>query len=663
MNSYTHLKAPITICGKTYRNRIGASPLGRLVLDQTGNVIDEEIENFRERAKGGCAVVCVGECFVDNEYSCRENDTPMDFSPENTDLLEKIRRYPDAIHEFGAVAMAELNHCGQSKTGKGCRNKIALGPMDWEQPDGIHNVAMNESMMIHVAENFARCARFMQCAGFDGAVIFCGHGWLLHQFLSPRTNRRTDLYGGILENRARFPMMVLRQIRRTCGLDLILEIRVSGTEGIPGGMELDEVAHFCQMLDQAGLADIIQVSQGIYREPVLSREFSSIFHETACNSMNAKYIREQISLPVSVVGGINSPEVAEQILEDGRCDIVLLGRELFADPNFANKVLDDRADEVNHCVRCYKCFPGPHEDIELPEGMPDGPLKMPMVTCTVNPLFTRSLYMEPFGGKAATPKRVLVIGGGVAGMQSAIACAERGHSVTLVEQKNRLGGILTFCNYDVHKGDLRFFRDQLSRKLERRNVKVLLNMTADHALVQSMAPEYIICAVGSVPNVPPIPGIENASHILQAYETPAALGHRLVIVGGGLSGCEVALHYADLGKEVTVVEMTDQLAVEGEKMHRTMLLHLLKEHTTCLTNTRCAEIRADGIVTESEDGTQVFRQFDAVIYALGMCSRAKEVESLRLAAGSIPFVTVGDCKQVQQVAQAGFDAFTEAMHI
>ena len=149
MNAYEHLTAPLTVCGKTYRNRMGASPMGRLVLGRDGRVIPDEIENFRQRAAGGCGVVCVGECFVDGEYACRENDLPMRFDPDNTQLLEDIRQYVRAIKDNGAVAMAELNHCGQSKVGKACRNKTAIGPMAWEQPDGIHNVAMDEAMMEH----------------------------------------------------------------------------------------------------------------------------------------------------------------------------------------------------------------------------------------------------------------------------------------------------------------------------------------------------------------------------------------------------------------------------------------------------------------------------------------------------------------------------------
>ena len=663
VNDYHLLKEPITINGKTYRNRMGTSPLGRLILDRSGNVIPFEVANFEERAANGYGVVHVGECFVDDEYSCRENDTPLVFDPDNYDLLEKIRQYSSAIKKHGAIAMVELNHCGQSKVGKACKNKTAIGPCTWEQEDGIHNVAMDEAMMDRVAGNYARCASFMKRAGFDGVNVFCGHGWLLHQFLSPRMNRRTDDYGGSLENRARFPLMVLRRIREAVGRDFLIEIRVSGEESVPGGMEIDEVARFCQMADREGLADIIQVSQGIYREPVLSREFSSMFHEPACNSMNAKYIRDRVSIPVSVVGGINSPEIAEQILEEGRCDIVLLGRQMFADIAFPRKVLEDRADEVNHCVRCARCFSGPHEDAEMPENPDGGPPPLPLIMCTVNPLFCRAMKYPPFEGKAAVSKRVLVIGGGVGGMQAAIGAAERGHRVTLVEKSDRLGGSMNFCDNDIHKGDLRFFKDQLGRKMARRGVEVLLNTEADSALIERIAPEYIICAVGSHPVVPEIPGAERAIHAFDAYAAPEKVGRRVVMIGGGLGGCETALNFADQGREVVVIDRHGELARDGAKLHRDMLLHLLEARAVCLTDSNVTEIREDSVVYLDADGRSHSLPCDTVIYAVGMRKNEAAVEKLRAAAGDIPFVTVGDCREVAQVAQAGFDAFTAAFEI
>ncbi len=651
-NTYEHVLSPLTICGKTYRNRIGTSPMSRF-----GMHLEDGYAEFESKAKGGAGVVCVGECFVDAEYSCREDDPPRDYSVLTGETMDLARSYASVIKENGAIAMIELNHCGQSKVGSACSNKIAIGPMAWDQPDGIRNIAMDEAMMQHVADNFAQCAYFMKVAGFDGVVPFCGHGWLLHQFLSPRMNRRTDKYGGSLENRARFPMLVLEKIRERCGTGFIIEPRISGEEAVPGGMTKEESARFARMLAQAGLADIIQVSQGIYREPVRSREFSTMFHEPACNSHISAYIREVCGLPVSVVGGINSPELIEQILAEGRCDIALLGRQNFADVEMGRKLAQGQPDEIRHCVRCGRCFGGPHEEMEA--GAAAAPPAPPM--CTVNPMYAREILsplpkVPPKGGK-----RVLVVGGGPGGLTAAIYAADLGHQVTLVEKENYLGGLLRFTDYDVHKTDLRFFKDQLGRRARRRGVDIRLNTPMTVGLLEALKPDHIICAVGSHPTVLPIPGIESAIHGLEVYYHPEKVGHRVIMVGGGLVGCETGLHLADTGHEVTIIEMADELAAEAKdsaRLHRIMLLDLLAEKTHAYTGLKCSALSATTVRALDKDGVEHVFEGDTVVYALGMRANDQEVERLRAMAGDIPFTPIGDCVRARQVAQAGFEAVT-----
>lgn len=657
MSDYNHLLAPININGKIYKNRIGASPVGRLMPMP---VYDFVIDELVQKALGGCSVVSVGECFVDAEYSYRENDPLNDFDL-NGSFFKQAQEYATAIKNAGAIAMIELNHCGQSKVSHACDNKTAIGPVTWKQADGIHNIAMDSEMMDHVADNFANCAYFMKMAGFDGVIPFCGHGWLLHQFLSPRTNTRTDEYGGSIENRCKFPVEVIRRIRKKCGKDFIIEPRVSGEEAVPGGMTKEEVAVFCQILDKEGLCDIIQVSQGIYREPVLSREFSSMFHDVACNAHISKYIKERISVPVSVVGGINSPELGEQIIADGSCDIILLGRQLFADMEFGKKATEGNPDEVNHCVRCTRCFSGPHDDEDEP--LDSGEMPAP-TSCTVNPMFHREMICPAPKEPPVKLKSVLVIGGGVAGMQAAICAADRGHMVTLAEKSSELGGTIRFCDVDVHKSQLSFFKNQLIRKMERRGVKVLLNTDVDAELIAKMSPEHIICAVGSDATVFPIPGLKgNSVHVLDAYFKPETIGHDVVMVGGGLAGCEAALHLVDTGHNVTVIEMADELAVEAAKLHRTMLLHLVSEKVDTHTGFKCTSIEKGSVKAVDKSGTEKIFTGDTVVYALGMTPRKALVKKLRDAAGGIPFDAVGDCVKAQQVAQAGFDAYTSAFEI
>jgi 2,4-dienoyl-CoA reductase-like NADH-dependent reductase (Old Yellow Enzyme family)/thioredoxin reductase len=655
MGNYDHLLAPLTVAGKTYRNRIGASPVGRLMPMPEYDFI---IRDYEQKAEGGCSVVSVGECFVDAEHAWRENEPTNDFTIGGA-LFREAQDIAAAIKAKGSVAMVEINHCGQSKMAISCDDHIAIGPVDGLQPDGIQNVAMDREMMEHVADNFARCALFMKKAGFDGVIPFCGHGWLLHQFLSPLTNTRTDEYGGSIENRCKFPILVLRKIRAACGNDFIIEPRVSGEEGIPGGITKEETAIFCSLLEKEGLCDIIQVSQGIYREPVRSREFSSMFHETGCNKEVAKYIKQRVNVPVSLVGGINSPELGEELIANGYCDLILLGRELFADVNFGKKVTEGNADEVNHCVRCARCFAGPH-DGDNTEAAVEALFRS---KCTVNPMYHRDTLCPAPIQPPEKKKTVLVIGGGVAGMQAAICAADRGHQVTLVEKSDALGGTLTFTDTDVHKSQLSFLKNQLIRKVDRRPIEVRLGCEANKELIQALAPESIICAVGANPTVPPIPGIEQGVHVLDVYFKPETIGREVVMVGGGLGGCEAALHLADLGHKVTLIEMADQMAAEGEKLHRDMLLDLLAQKVTCYNGLHCTQFTSHTVRAVDAQGIERAFPCDTAVYSLGMTPRKNLVEELRQAAGDIPFVSVGDCVKAQQVAQAGFDAYTAAFLI
>lgn len=627
---------------------------------------EENWQAMERRAAGGASVVCTGECFVDDEFSCRENDPPRRFVDLQGDEMRIAKQYVNAIKKHGALAMVELNHCGQSKVGASCKNKTAIGPDAWEQEDGISNVAMDLPMMEHVADNFAQCAWFMKQAGFDGAVVLCGHGWLIHQFLSPRTNHRKDEFGGSIENRSRFPLMILKRIRERCGADFIIEPRVSGDEGMEGGLGVEEVAQFCKMAVDMGVADIIQVSQGIYRSPVFSREFPTLFHESACNRHNAKYIRDVCNCPVSLVGAINSPDLIEELLEEGYCDIALMGRQHFADVELPKKVMMGEADEVRHCVRCGRCFEGPHEDwAEVDEGGTHTKNKTPPI-CTVNPNLNREHYAQDSLVPTGSRKKVLVIGGGPGGMTAAIAAADRGHSVTLIEKTDSLGGLLKFADYDIHKEDLRFYKDQLMRRMERRDVTVLLETEFDKEILQKIAPEHIICAVGSSPFVPPVPGIENVLHALEVYWRPEIIGKRVIMVGGGLVGCETAMHLADTGHDVTIIEMADELARESKgtaELHRTMLLDLIEKKCHAYTSLKCIEMSPTAVTTEDLQGRIRCFEADTVVYAMGLRPNTAVVDRCRELASGIPFDAVGDCVKAQAVAYAGFDAVSAAYRI
>lgn len=651
MTKYPNLLSPIRIAGQRYKNRIVASPIycGSFISSpQTYPVL---MDGMLTRARGGCAQVTVGETAVDFVHANREPFPPIDYTDHACSEFAELGKIARVCHEEGAVAMIELSHCGSSRMdlpGLG----FPVGPVAGKSEDGVDVTPMNEAMMRETVESFVLAAGFMRDAGFDGVMIHAGHGWLIHQFLSPRTNTRTDGYGGSLENRAKFPLEIFRAVREAMGKDFIIEARVSGEECEPGGMGIGETVEFCKMVEP--YVDIIHVSVGTYRNPILSGEFSSLYQPHGLNADAARKIKSAVSVPVTLVGGINSADQAEQLIADGVCDMVALGRQLTADPDFANKVTCGRTDDIAGCIRCFKCFPGPLED-----ELDDGP---PPIGCSINPrafFFDRDLLES----KPAASRNVLVIGGGIGGMEAAVVAADRGHKVTLVERSERLGGLLHFADTDYYKHDLKAFMELMIRRVNQRNITVELNREIKAEDLAAYQADVIICAVGSKPSVPPIPGIENAVQAIDAYREMDRLGEKVIMLGGGLVGCEVGLHLARHGKAVTIVEMRETLAPDAYPMHRIGMLHEMEQLLDWKTGMRCTEVMKNSVKLRDAQGNETVLTGDSVVFALGMTARSTVAEQLKAGAGNAEFMTVGDCVKAGKVGDAMTEAFVAAMRI
>ncbi len=671
MSKYEHLFSPIKVRNQVYKNRIINAPTlfahSVLFLPEIKENVYRMVEN---RAKGGAAAVSTGEISVNAEEGrCMFLDRPVDFKKYEGEDFEAFKEYATRIKKHGAISYLEFCHEGSRSEAQPPYQP--WGPDGYIREDGIEVKAMDQSMMQKIIDDFVTISLFAEACGFDGILIHGGHGFLFQQFLSPWTNHRTDEFGGSIENRSRFPIMVLDAVRKALKEDTIIELRISAEDGVEGGLTIDETAEFCKLID--GKVDIIHISNGLKWAGNQTNTFSDFFDIHGVNVGYAKKIKEAVDKSlVSVIGGINSPELAEDIIASGKADFVELGRQGFADPEFANKAKSGREDHIRRCVRCFQCYPGFCEhktDVPLWEkGLSPQEVKKiyspaSMGRCAINPNSGFGYYPETMPNSEGN-KKVLVIGGGVGGLQAALTASERGHLVTIVEKKNQLGGTINFTDYDHDKVDLHNFKNMLIMEvLEDNHIEVKLNTIADKAIMDEFNPDYVVIAVGARPVTPNIPGIEKAMDGLSVYESMERVGNKVVLIGGGLVGCEVGLHLAREGREVTIIEQNKMMAFETFGYYRNALLDEMdKRGIKQMLDTKCLAIKEDCVVVVNESGEQIVSA-DTVIHSVGMKSNTEEVEKLAgLCKGRTSFI-VGDCEKPGKLGDAVRAGYMAAMNM
>lgn len=663
---YPNIFKPLRIRGKTLKNRIEAAPISVFDLDTTPerHPSERDMQFFRMQAMGGPAIVTLGDCIVDPTGE----DSGLLGSPKilaaNVDNLPFLTRIADEIHRYGALASIELNHAGMLRASVGVQ---AWGPdhINFDETPTIaplsdqsassepvyrkgEVLAMTEEMIETVVEAFGRAAEQSKVCGFDMAMIHAGHGWLIHQFLSPTTNHRTDRFGGSIENRCRLLLMIIDRMRQYCGPDYIIEVRMSGTEYVNGGFTLEEAVEFAKLMDSK--ADIIHVSAcNFYFPETECLMVPGVFDKEGHNLYLAEEIKKHLKHTyVASVGAHRTPGTIEKILADGTVDIISLRRAVNADPMFVNKLKRGHTDDVRPCLRCNKCI---------------AEYQTRITKCAVNPTLDRPEDVAmPF--LPTTPKKVLIAGGGPGGLEAAIVAKERGHEVILCEKTGALGGLLRYAYTVSFKRETVQFVEYLIRQAVRLGVDIRLNTEVTPALIQTIDPDFTIAAVGSKPLIPRIKGVEKACPIMDMHLGKCQVGQRVAIIGGGLAGTEAAIEMVDAGKDVTLVEMTAGIARDANSIHKPHMMRkiaTLGDRLTILCDTTCGEVTDSGIVCTDRDGKTITIEADTVILSAGMLPRTDVAESLEVP--SRDFRMIGDCKRPRQIGDAVREGYDAAMEI
>ena len=644
---YPHLCAPLTLGNVTFRNRMFSAPMGGTDITNDGCIGPKSTAFYELRAKGGAGAVTVSECMAHPET---DGSHAYHLDERVLNSLACAAYTTDAIRRHGAIPSLELSHSGMfagtyMTDEKRKHSMNQWGPSAGVRPDGVQIQELSTAQIAEIAAAYGHVAELAKRAGFEMLMIHGGHGWLINQFLSPMFNHRQDAYGGSLENRCRFAIEVLQAVRKAVGPKFPIEFRMSGAEFVKEGYDLAEGVRIAQQLEP--YVDMLHVSAGTYQK-TFGVTHPSMFTEHGCNVHLATEIKKHVKVPVATIGALNAPQQMEEILANGQADVIYMARALLADPDLPNKVVANRAEDIVHCLRCFTC---------MAERAATSTRR-----CTVNPLIGREMEgseIQP----APVRKKVLVVGGGPGGLYAAYTAARRGHAVTLCEKESELGGVLKSEQAIPFKQEMYQLAGTYAKFCRDAGVNICLNTTVTRSYVDAMAPDAVIVAVGARPIKPPIPGLdsENVVIVNDYYKEKDEIGDEVVVLGGGLAGCECAICLGMQGKQVHLVEMQENLAPDANVRHRPLLLQQIDRYVDVHAGCRVVRVDRTGAFCADSAGNEIFVPGKSIIAALGQRSCTDTVVELQNCA---PFVRViGDAAKVSTITNAVYWGYHAALDI
>lgn len=627
---------PVRIGNVLLKNRIVSAPTTMHSLSN-GELYPTEdaISFFESRARAGVGMVTVAGLKVGKDVADDGQNTAWDVNQPNhrNKLMELVER----VHFYGAKISMEL--IGIFPEGYTVSDGCSI--MGWATGHEITREAMEA-----FKEEWAQAAADLVDCGFDAILIHAGHSVPLAQFLSPLTNKRTDEYGGSTENRCRYLIEILDAIRARVGSKLLIEVRISGTEFEEGGIDIDEGIRIGELLQDH--LDILQVSAGMHNPKWMTWVHPCGFRPPMPNVCVAEAFKKtgKIHVPIVTLGAIDSLESAEQIIADGKADLVTMARSLIADPELIHKGMAGKTEDVTPCIKCMRCH--------------DSTVYGHHFQCAVNPTAGLEASLRKLVQEPGECKKVAIIGGGPAGMKAACVASDRGHQVTLFEATNRLGGMLHYAGYFSFKYPVKDYMNWLIGQVNKRPIDVKLGTKATPETVQGY--DAVLVAIGAEPLILPVPGVEQAKVAIETLGHEEELGSSVILIGGGQVGCETALHYAKLGKKVIVMEMQSELAPDASTTGRNELLTEIAAEPNFipLTGAKCVSLTATS-VTYEKDGKQETITSDSVVLSAGMKAKTQEADSF--IGTALAFAEIGDCVRARTVEYATKEAYYAAVNL
>ncbi|MCI2062928.1 MAG: FAD-dependent oxidoreductase [Eubacteriaceae bacterium] len=596
---YSVLFTPLKINGVTLKNRIAMPAMDTNYAGLDGSFQRKHYEYFVNRARGGLGLIYTEAVSVSwPEGKISERQLRFNSDDATTDLREMT----DSVHAFGTKIIAQLHHGGFMAVPEYCEDMPGIAP---SEANGAREMTIED---IHrVEHDFIHAAKIAQKAGFDGIELHAAHMYLLNQFISPASNKRTDEYGGSKENRFRIIREIIEGIKDVCPSPFIIDVRLGVVDFVPDGNTLEDGVKFAKLCEQAG-ADMINCSVGMYS--VMETEPTQWDDEGTFVYMS-EAVKKAVNIPVAIVGKLRTPGFCSSVLNENKADILCIGRQNICDPSWTNKVLQGKEETIRPCLNCLDGCLG---QFYFNHGT---------IHCTLNPYVGNEDIFNEFNiPKTGRPGKIAVVGGGVAGMQFAIISKRRGNDVVLIEKADRLGGQMILAGKTPLKADVNNALEWFKAETERTGVDIRLNTEATPELIKSLGADKAVLAMGAEPSFPPIDGIENAVDgwkvIDDKYDIPS--GSKAVIIGGGVVGSELAHKLVEAGVNVTILEMLSDICIGHEFAHRMLLVDYLNKYADVNVSANVIKIEKNSVTFIDKDGTENVKDADTVICTTGQHS-------------------------------------------